>query len=439
MGRPAPTIAIKTLGCKVNQADSDYLLREFAARGFEPVPFGEPADAIVVNTCTVTHVADRKSRQLISRAIRRSPGCVVGVTGCYAAVDGAAIARAFPGVLVVPPARSAELVQDVCERLGVSPSPRGGATIRKFGENARHRPMVKVQEGCDHVCSFCIVPRARGRSVSQPSSRILEEVNRLFGQGAKEIVLTGVSMSGYLCPESGLRLGGLVSLLLDGTEVPRLRLSSVEPMGFDERIFDLLGAKRLCPHLHLPLQSGCDEILQLMRRPYTRRDFLRLADMAREAQPDVAITTDVLVGFPGEGERQFQETLGFLERVGFAALHVFPYSRRGRTLAARRPDSVSAADKNDRVSFTNELGRRLERAYSRRFDGRRRQVLWETEHDGALYGLTDNYLRVSGPADRRRVGELQTVTLSSLPEGGMIAEQGLQPALRKDSVGLHFL
>ena len=421
MGRSGPTVAVKTLGCRVNQSDSDRLLRELTDRGFWPVPFGQPADVVIVNTCTVTHVADRKSRNAITRSIRNSPGSLLAVTGCYASVEGEHLKKLFPNALIAPPGKQKELVDEISRAVGVSTARLDENTRLRFGEHNRIRPIVKVQEGCNHVCAFCIVPRARGKSVSLPVRDVLAEVVAFVAAGANEVVLSGVSLGSYRCPDTGIRLGGLIARVAIESGAARIRLSSIEPMDFDDEIFGLLADGVLCPHLHLPLQSGCDRTLQGMRRKYTAADFASIVAAARSADPDVAIGTDVLVGFPGESTDDFQKSMDFVNGARFAFLHVFPYSKRSRTLAARMQESLLDGERNVRVQSMLDLSERLQRQYLNRFVGATRTVLWESVADGAGMGLTDNYLRVSSRSPTAAVGALEDVMLTADPDGELMA------------------
>ena len=417
MGRAEPAIAFKTFGCRVKQADSDALVRKFRARGFAIVPFGAPADAVVMNTCTITHVADRKARKAISRALRNHPDAVVAITGCYATVQEERLTELFPGARVFPILDQDRMIEEIGELAGAGVGDGEAGRQGGSGKASRARPIVKVQEGCDHVCAFCIVPRARGRSRSRSADEIVNQIRELTAEGAAEVMVSGVSLGRYLCPESGDRVGGLVARILEETEVPRLRVSSVEPMDFDRALLDSLSDLRLSPHLHLPLQSGLDAILKAMRRPYTAAEYRELIEAVRAVSPEVAIGADVMVGFPGETEADFAATVGLIEELEFASLHVFPYSKRSRTLAALNPDSVEDSVKRARVSELLELGAEGSFRYAARFSDTVREVLWESESDGSLTGLSDNYLRVTGPGEAALVGRLGPARLHVCADG----------------------
>lgn len=421
MGRHELTISYKTFGCRVNQADTNSIMRRFWNRGFTVVPFGNPVDVIVVNTCTVTHVADRKARQSINRVLRTHPDAVVAITGCYATVQQAEVRSLFPGARVFPINAHDKMVDDICSVMGLEADDVATNCRPQSLRFSRIRPIIKVQEGCDHVCAFCIVPRARGKSVSRGVAGIVSDVKSLVADGAAEIVLSGVSLGRYVCPDTGCRIGGLATQILGDTDVPRLRLSSLEPMDFDRSLVDLLSNQRLCPHLHLPLQSGSNTILAKMRRPYTVDEYRDLTESVRAVSPDISITTDVMVGFPGETDTDFAETVTFINEIEFAALHVFPYSRRLRTLAAHSEQTVDATVKRARVSALIDLAAIGSLQYASRFDDTVRQIVWERAIDGLLVGLTDNYLRVTSRAATDLAGKLGLARLQIRSDGDIMA------------------
>jgi len=399
----APTVAILTLGCKLNQADSQALARELLSNGCRVIQRPAPADAYVINSCSVTHVADRKSRHLVRLARRLSPSATVVLAGCYAENGGAHLAGRIGADLVVRNGDKASLAQELLRRLGDG---NGRRAPPRAADGLRTRAFVKIQEGCNEVCSFCVVPRTRGRERSVPIERVVTEVLARQAEGAQEVVLTGTQLGNY-----GRDLGTaggptpLLAALLARTAVPRLRLSSLQAQDIHEDLLHLWDDPRLCRHLHLPLQSGSDRVLAAMRRRYSARQFLEAASLIRERIPDVAITTDVMVGFPGETEADFQETYRLCQEEGFAAIHVFPYSRRPGTAAALIRDHVSPAVKRDRLERTLALARDSAAAFRARFQGRTMAVLWEeARRRGARtlwQGLTDNYLRVYTDAENR--------------------------------------
>jgi threonylcarbamoyladenosine tRNA methylthiotransferase MtaB len=419
------TVALTTLGCKVNQADSDEWLRRFVERGYEVVDFDSVADAYVVNTCTVTHVADRKSRQLLRQARRQNPAAVVVAAGCYASVSTPEVA-ALPEVdLVVRDADKPRLVDLVHERLeGEDEVPfesLGGASAL-FG--ARHRGIVKIADGCDKFCAFCIVPYARGRARSVAPDQVLASVRRLVAAGSREVVLTAVHMGSYgsdLDPQISLR--DLVRRVLAETAVERLRLSSIEPEDFDDELLPIWSEDvRLCRHVHLALDSGCDETLTRMRRRYRADEFEWLVGRIRAAIPGVAVTTDVIVGFPGETEREFAASHAFVERLAFAAIHVFPYSVRRRTSASKFPDQVLPPTKRERAEVMLELAEASSRRFRERFVGQTVSVLYEGSGSDVTRGrywegLTDNYLRVRAYVDADLTNAISRTRLVDVIDG----------------------
>jgi threonylcarbamoyladenosine tRNA methylthiotransferase MtaB len=400
------TVALTTLGCKVNQADSDAWLSQFLGRGYEIVDFDKPADVYVVNTCTVTHVADRKSRHLLRQARRQNPAALVVATGCYASVAPDELARLAEVDLIVgdrDKPRLVDLVHDRLEGEDEQPVEALGEVDRVFG--ARHRGFVKISDGCDKFCAFCIVPYARGRLRSAASDHVVDRVQSLVEAGVREVVLTAVHMGTYgqdLEPPTTLRR--LVRRVLDETGVERLRLSSIEPEDFDDGLLPLFSDPRMCRHFHLALDSGCDATLRRMRRRYVAADYAGLLRRIRAAVADVAITTDVMVGFPGETGEEFATSRAFVEAQDFAAIHVFPYSSRRRTTASKLPGHVDPLEKHRRTEVMLELAARSARLFRERFLGRTLTVLYEgsiaTSGDAPTWtGLTDNYLRVRVRSD----------------------------------------
>ncbi|MEW5952407.1 MAG: tRNA (N(6)-L-threonylcarbamoyladenosine(37)-C(2))-methylthiotransferase MtaB [Bacillota bacterium] len=406
-------VAVHTLGCKVNQYESAALEGMFRERGYQVVDFSDAADVYLINTCTVTHLGDRKSRQLIRRAARTNPGALVVVTGCYAQTSPGEVA-ALPEVdLVVglgDRGHLVDLVESAVKGPGSEVLVRDISGAREFEElpppveQGRVRAFLKIQEGCDSYCAYCIVPHARGPLRSRPPAGVLAEARFLLGRGYREIVLTGIHTGAYgrdLPGDPGL--AGLVEQLLTLPGLLRLRLSSVEPNDITpELIYILSGSKVACPHLHIPLQSGDDTVLRRMGRNYTAGEFARLAQVIRASIPGIAITGDVIVGFPGETREQFANTRRLVNKVAFAGLHVFKYSPRRGTPAAGWPDQVDPAEKEERSRELINIGRELARSYVSRHVGRQLEVLVEQparERKGWLEGHTGNYLRVIFPGD----------------------------------------
>lgn len=403
-------VRLETLGCRLNISEVEGLRRGFIAAGHRVVGSGEQADLCVLNTCAVTGIAARKSRQLARHLKRTNPGAVLVVTGCYAELEPSQVTALGVDIVVGNQDKDqiVELVTGYVRRvrlafqLAESQPPTSYLGSDYLYPGARTRAFVKVQDGCDNRCTFCIVTVARGAGRSRPADEVVAEVQNLIEAGYQEMVLSGVHLGSY-GHDLGERLGlqKLVRRLLDETRVPRLRLSSLEPWDLDEDFFALWENPRLGRHLHLPLQSGCDAILRRMARHTTTTSFAKLVRAARTAIPDLSVTTDIMVGFPGESEAEFAESLAFVEAMAFAKLHIFRYSRRAGTAAASMPGQVQSQVIAERSRRMHTLGDRLEHAFRRRFLGRTMDVLWETEEpngDGLLWsGLTNNYLRVSAP------------------------------------------
>jgi len=413
-----PDVAFITLGCKVNQCDTAELAAAFRRRGFRVVAATGPADVYIVNSCAVTARSEAKSRQAARQCARRSPGALTVLFGCYPAVaPGAAAGVAGVGLAVGLPERE-RLVDLVAGALGL---PGGDAAAGEGAEEGafgprlawggwegRTRAIVKVQEGCVEFCSYCVVPRARGGLRSRPVDEVVAEVAEVVGRGCREVVLCGTHLGAYgrewaaVRDGAGVRDeagGGALLLLLrrvSGVAGPaRVRLSSVEPMDASEDLIRAVATwPRLCRHLHLPLQSGSDRILALMGRRYTAGGVLRLVELARRLEPDIGLTTDIMVGFPGEGEADFRATLDVARAAGFSRIHVFPYSPRPGTRAERLPGRVPAGVRAARCRGLAALGASLALEFHRRFVGRDVEVLVEGRgRGGAAAGLTTSYVR----------------------------------------------
>jgi len=427
-----PRIAWATLGCKVNQSETDALVRRFAADGYQVVGFDEPADVYVVNTCTVTHVGDRKSRQLLRRAARRNPSALVVAAGCYATVDPVTLI-AMPEVsLVVPSADKPRLPELIFTHLN-QVKQVGAADSSSFilhpSSFRRTRALVKVHDGCADHCTYCIVPRARGQPRSRPLPDVLAEVRDRMADGHQEVVLTGVHLGqygrdvGFGAPT----LTDLVRAILRDTDVPRLRLSSVEPQDFGPALLSLWQDPRVCRHLALPLQSGCDRTLARMGRRYTTADYAELVRHVREAVPQMALTTDVIVGFPGETDADHAVSLAFAREMGFARIHVFPYSRRQGTPASIMPDQMPPTVKQIRAREFRTLGDESGRRHRSRFVGQVADVLWEAPNPdapGLWQGFTDTYIRVTATHSGDLAGQITPARLTAVTADGMMADLG---------------
>ena len=412
-------VAFATLGCRLNQFETDLMADAFRADGYATVPFRAAADVYVVNTCTVTARADADSRRLIRQAMRRNPLAFVVATGCYAQANPQALLGIEGVDLVLGNAEKGEVLRYLRDFAWGSP-PRAvvgdiGA-LRTFQAAAaptdvsRTRPFLKVQDGCDFACAFCIIPRVRGPNRSLPPEAAVAEAGRLAAAGHPEVVLTGVNLGTYgwdLKPR--IRLSDLVRRILAESDLPLLRLSSLHPHEVREDLIGLMAESgRICRHLHLALQSGDDGILRAMARSYRARHFRQTVRSAIDAAPGVAIGADVIVGFPGETEEAFQNTVALLAELPVAYLHVFTYSKRAGTRAATMPDQAPPEVKARRNAVLRALGREKSLAFRRRAVGQVLPAVVLSERDratGRLTALTDNYIPVLVEAEDRLQGQ----------------------------------
>ena len=420
------TFAIETHGCKLNQADTLVLAREFAGAGLRQVSTDEPADVYVVNSCTVTHVADRKARQSLRAARRRNPGSTIVATGCYAERTPDQLSAMDEVDLVFGNVDKPRLVQQIVEWRGehAVPCATGDEADYISPRIGRTRAMVKIQEGCNQVCAYCIVPKVRGRERSIPAEALVSEVQLLTANGYKEVVLTGTQLGSYGFDIVGASLGLLIATILSACNVERLRVSSLQPREITDDLLALWSDKRLCPHFHMPLQSGSNSILRMMRRRYTVEDYVETVKRIRERIPQASITADVIVGFPGETDADFWATYELCESLGFADLHVFPYSVRPGTSAAYYDDQLEASTKSVRMQALLNLGKAMSNQFRQGSLGTVRPVLWESQiaDEGAIQwtGLTDNYIRVRAKSNLPLLNVITPATLTSLDVEGTV-------------------
>ncbi len=418
-------LKVLTLGCKANFADSASIVRAAVSAGFDIVPPSDSAAVVVVNSCTVTHRADRDSRALVRRARRENPGAVVVLTGCYARVAPKGW-RTLPEVDHWVGSGESGALTALLRELGSA----GGRAPEGISEHAadlllgHRRTFLKIQDGCDFRCAYCIVPVARGVSRSRPETEIVESAIRAETDGAREIVLTGIHIGLYRAGR-GVRdaLAGLLGRLLAKTSVVRFRLSSVEPMEVTEPLLAAIaGNSRVCPHLHVPLQSGCDRTLSRMRRPYPAAGYRDIVSRAAAMIPDLQAGADVIAGFPGERQDDFEETVRFLRDVPVDYFHVFPYSARPGTESAGWADDVSAAEKKERVGRLLALDADKRAAFLRRQEGKALDVLAETFHHGRgeLSGRAGNYAEVVFPGSAEGVGGVFRVRVVASRGGKLV-------------------
>ena len=420
-------IFLDTIGCRLNQAEIENMARQFRSAGHEIVASATQADLAIINTCTVTSEAASDSRAAIRRAKRLGAGDVI-VTGCWATLEPDKAAE-LPGVRRIVPnlqkdALAADLIGLPQEFFDLEPLARQPLP----GPHRRTRAFIKAQDGCNNACTFCVTTIARGASRSRSVNDVIADIQSALEGGTKEIVLTGVHLGSWGQDFNGrYRLADLVSAILERTPVPRLRLSSLEPWDLEEAFFRLWSDARLCRHLHLPLQSGSASVLKRMARKTDPKSFAALVESARSLIPEVAITTDVIVGFPGETEAEFAETVEFVKSVNFAGGHVFTYSARPATAAARIEGQVRYELRKARNGILRKVFSEVERAYQSHFIGKKLPVLWEATSKLAdsgcqLEGLTDNYIRVTAVAPEPRWNQMDDVKLMSMGEVGMKGE-----------------
>jgi len=414
-------VALESLGCKLNQAEIEALADRLVSRGHVLTGSAGQADVYVLNTCTVTHIADRKSRQTLRSARRANPLVRVIATGCYARRAPEELGRLGVVDVILGDTEGDSLVGAI-ESHGRAGST--GSTGDSTGGWSRTRSLVKIQEGCHDFCSFCVVPYTRGPGRSRTVDEVLVEVKDKVARGHQEVVLTGTKLGEYRSNGHGSAgLPELIRRILAETKVERLRLSSLQPADLTPELITLWHNDRLCPHLHLPLQSGSDTILRQMHRPYSLAEYERAVCQYRGAIPDLSITTDILVGFPGEGESEFEESYRFCERMGFAAIHVFPYSKRPGTAAATMPGQIDDKVKKQRSSRIMALARRSARQFRSRFQGRTMMVLWEDDSGEGLWsGHTANYLRVYAQSDKNLANQMLAVKLVEEYADGLMGE-----------------
>jgi threonylcarbamoyladenosine tRNA methylthiotransferase MtaB len=428
-------VALATLGCRLNQVDSQELQAALEARGLRPVGTDEPADVVVVNTCAVTARAEVSDRQAIHRAARRHPGARVVVTGCWAQTDPEAVARVHGVHLVVGNAdkpRLAELVEALLAEAAARPPRRqvsDVAAVRTLGPaplapvSGRSRAFVKVQDGCQHRCAFCIVPLARGPSRSRPPEVALEQVRELVAGGHAEVTLTGVDLGHYgrdLRPPT--TLARLLRALIEVPGLRWVRLSSVLPAYFTPELIETVtGSTRVAPHLHIPLQSGSDRVLRRMRRPYTAAMYRSLVERLAERMPGLGLGTDVIVGFPGEGDADFAETRALVAALPFSALHVFAYSDRNGTEAVGLDGHLPSGRVAARSRELRALGRDKSLAFRRDLVGTRQEACVLETRDrrtGALVGLTSNYVELTFPGPDALMRRIVPLRVTGADDGG---------------------
>ncbi len=427
-------VYVKTLGCKVNTFDSHAIQNQLTARGYTLVQKPQDAEITVINSCSVTANAEKEARYLLRRYRRENPDSFQVVTGCYAQTDSARLSTLEEVDFIVPnevKEQFAELLEEKFQSLSRQKLPlqvnpvsknrqghfKSSLTLFEKPQSEKTRAFVKIQDGCNGFCSYCLIPYARGASRSVPLHQIVEQLEKIASEGISEIVFTGIHLGDYGEDlAQPLALTDVLHATLTIPAIRRIRLSSLEPMEVSDELLELMADRSdiFCQHMHLPLQSGCDRILKLMRRKYDCREYQETLNRIRRYIPDIHLTADVIPGFPGETEEDFQETIEFIEASGLHGLHVFPYSQRPNTAAVRMPGHLDSHIVSSRAAKLRELSNTLSQNYSKRFIGKKAQVLWEKDIDreGRRLGKTSHYLNVASTiSEDNRPGTISQVIL----------------------------
>jgi threonylcarbamoyladenosine tRNA methylthiotransferase MtaB len=410
-------VAIDTLGCKLNQAESEILAGQLHASGYRIVPAEGEADIYILNTCTVTHVADRKSRHMLRMAHRQNPQARIIVMGCYAQRAVKELEDIEGVSLVVNNSQKTDLIKLLDTITGREQFEGSNQGFYESGKHNRTRTFIKAQDGCDSFCTYCIVPLVRGREVSLPPEQIIEQIKGRVSHGYKETVLTGTEIGRY--QYNSLDLTHLLERILSETAIPRLRMSSLQPQEISIELLRLWENRRLCRHFHLSLQSGSDGVLQRMNRRYSVRDYEKTVWLIRSEIPDVAITTDIIVGFPGETQAEFGESLEFCGKMEFARMHVFPYSAREGTRAAQMSGRLEPQLKKQRMDAMLLLAKSSMLEFNQKFLGRTLPVLFEQKAGPLWSGVTDNYIKVYAKSVTPLTNLISPVCLVNLREDGV--------------------
>lgn len=406
-------VGIYTLGCKVNTYESEFIISLFKNRGYTITDFNDDCDIYIINTCTVTNNSDRKDRKIIN-SVKNKNACIV-VCGCF--VESAKDYD-FDGIdVVIGNYNKSNIVDYVEEHLktgeqiiakdNIMTVPFEDMEINNF--ESRTRAFVKIQDGCENYCAYCIIPFVRGRCRSKEKDKVIKEITTLVNNGYKEIVLTGIHTGSYGI-DLGIKFSDLIEELLNIKNLKRLRISSIEITELDDKFFKLLKNEKLCNHMHVPLQSGSENILKLMNRKYTKDEYKKVIEKLRKVRPNISITTDVIVGFPQETEEDFKECLDFCKEINFAKIHVFPYSKRNGTKASRMSGHIDGITKKERTKRLLKLSEELESNYYKENIGKQEQILIETKKDNYYYGHTSNYLYLKLKGDYKE-NEIYDITI----------------------------
>ena len=428
------TAAFYTLGCKVNQYETEAIAEQFVSRGYEIRDFSEFADVYVINTCSVTAMSDRKSRQIIRRAKKQNPHSIVIVTGCYAQVAPDAVLR-IEGVNLVIGTNEKNKIAAEAEKLTESAKETLVNNISHThdfeemtvsGYSSMTRAYIKIQEGCNQFCSYCIIPYARGPIRSRDPETVTDEARRLVADGFTEIILVGIHIASYGLDRKDTSLADIILEINKIDGVKRIRLSSIEPMTLSPEFIEKISpADKLCPHFHLSLQSGCDETLKRMNRRYTTAQYEEIVDSIRKSFEGAAITTDIMTGFPGETDEEFEKSAAFAEKIKFSDIHIFKYSPRPGTPAAEYPDQVTPEKKDERSKILEKIRQKSEKEFLSGFVGEEAEVLFEQpseKYKGYFEGKTANYITVLVKTDEDLSFQYKTVKLCEAADGGIFGE-----------------
>ena len=419
------TVAFHTLGCKVNTYESNAMLKIFNEAGYQEVDFKQVADVYVINTCTVTNTGDSKSRQMIRKAIRKNPKATICVVGCYSQTAPEEIEKIEGVGVVLGTQYRSDIVKYVDEHLETGEmviKVDNVMNLRKFEDLnidrfKNTRAFLKIQDGCNNFCTYCIIPYARGRVRSRQKESVLNQAQRLVDNGYVEIVLTGIHTAGY---GEDLDDYSFYELLVDLVKIKglkRLRISSIETSQISDEIIDLIGSNEIIvDHLHVPLQAGSDATLKRMNRKYTTAEYLEKINKIRSYLPNIAFTTDVIVGFPGETDEEFEETYNFIKQVNYSELHVFPYSPRKNTPAAKMKDQVNDQIKHERANRLLQLSKELNHEFALKQIGKTLKVLFEKRDGEYLIGHARDYLKVKVKTADNLIGEIVTIKIDKYDE-----------------------
>jgi threonylcarbamoyladenosine tRNA methylthiotransferase MtaB len=414
-------VSFHTLGCKVNSYETEAVWELLERIGYQRVEFHEIADVVIINTCTVTNNGDAKSRKVIRQAVAQNRDAIVVVMGCFTQLKGDEV-LSIDGVKIVLGTSGRHLIPDYIEEFLQEKKPLNKIQELKQKEEyeplqiadfvAHQRAFLKIQDGCNNFCTFCIIPYARGRVRSKAPFMVLQEARQLVESGHSEIILTGIHTGGYGQDFPDYSFADLLKELTHIPGLKRIRISSIEISELTDDVVNVLSSNTLfCSHLHIPLQSGSETILKRMNRKYTKSEFADKIQQLRTIFPDIAITTDIIVGFPGETEADFIELMDFVSTIGFSQLHVFPYSKRSNTVAATMDDQIDGITKKERVHKLIALGEQMSRKYIQSFLGKTVEVIPEYYHEGVCKGHSDHYIQVSFEGDSSLIGQIVSVQL----------------------------